>query len=396
MAGRTPRAVVACGLLVASCYFLYVGLMKEMLHFSFAVSFSLPMLGEQHAALEGDRALVGPAGPAKGVVPQLWIDGERKTAAVVGLAGIALPAAKILCGLAAVFSPAAAERLLPTWRVLGKWSLVDAFAEMVVVALLMASGVTALHKAGFVCFILYFFCSHMAIVLLSECDEDKDKEAQEPLVAPAIRSSLARRSIMSGLAFGFFGLFVVGASLPLVELSISESAVERVVQEKVDAYGATAKMFAESMLHTTVPKLVHQISEEIQPPHGKTSLRGAVGILLTSEATATVAGSVLLLVPLLLAPIADVMLALFQEKVLVLNVDSTFDYGKLRSHLRDFAFLDVFVIGLLIACKLTSNVHDLRADPCLGLGVLVGAAACEWGVHLLAQSPRKETAKDLV
>ena len=43
--------------------------------------------------------------------------------------------------------------------------------------------------------------------------------------------------------------------------------------------------------------------------------------------------------------------------------------------------LDAEVIGLLIACKLTSNVHDLRADPCLGLGVLVGAAACEWGVR---------------
>jgi hypothetical protein len=298
-----------------------------------------------------------------------------------------------------------AARSLPFWRLLGKWSLVDAFAEMTVVALLVASGVTAVHRTGFVGFILYFFCSHAAIVLLAASEEVAEKEEQEPLfqapeqlIQPADRlgSPLARRSMMTGLALGFFSLMVIGASLPLAELSISESAVKKVIQEKVDAYGATAKMFAESMLHETIPQLVDKIAEEVHPPHGKTSLRGAVGILMSAESVYTVVGSVLLLVPLVVVPVLDVMLALLQSKVLVLNTGSTMDYGKLRHHLRDFAFLDVFVIGLLIACALTSNVHDLQARPCAGLVTLVFAAACQWGVHFLAQSPMKETAKDFV
>lgn len=398
MAERTTRAL-AGGLLLASCGFLYVGLMREMLHFSFSVAFSLPMLGAQHATLEGDRALVGRAGPDLGVVPQLWLNGSWNTAIVIALAGVVLPAAKIACGFAAVCSPAAAASL-PFWRQLGKWSLVDAFAEMIVVALLAASGVTALHRAGFVGFILYFFCSHAAIVLLAASHEEKaEKEEQEPILPmPRDRhTSLARRAMMSGLALGFFGLFVVGASLPLVELTISESSVKRVIQEKVDGYGATAKMFAESMLHKTIPQLVDQIAGEVHPPHGRTSLRGAVGILLTSESTSTVVGSVLLLVPLMAVPVADVVLALLQSRVLVLNTGSTMDYGKLRTAIRDFAFLDVFVVGLLIACALTQNVHELQAHPAAGLCTLVCAAACQWGVHFFADSlPSKEMAKDLV
>jgi hypothetical protein len=79
-----------------------------------------------------------------------------------------------------------------------------------------------------------------------------------------------------------------------------------------------------------------------------------------------------------------------------LNETSTFDYGQLRKTLRDFAFLDVFVIGLLVACALTSNVHDLQARPAPGLVTLLCAAACQSGVHYLAQSQHKETPKSLV
>jgi hypothetical protein len=202
--------------------------------------------------------------------------------------------------------------------------------------------------------------------------------------------------MLGGFALGFFALFVVGASLPLIELTISGSAVKKVIQGKVDAYGATAKMFAESMLHETIPQLVDQIAGEVQPPHGKTSLRGAVGILLTTASASTVIGSVLLLVPLLAVPVADVVLALLQSKVLILNTGSTPDYEGIRKTLRDFAFLDVFVVGLLIACALTSNVHELQARPAAGLLTLVCAAAAQWGVHFLAESEAKDVKKDTV
>lgn len=359
-----PTQTAGAALLVLSLGLLYVGLLWPVIHYTVVFKFELPMLGAQSSSLEGQRSLMA---KADGVVPQLFQDQAYFAAGVIAMMGLGLPLIKLaLVGLWAKGN----QKALVWARMLSKWTLVDAFAEALLVALLLHADVQAETRIGYASFVAYAVVSHLGLCLLGE-----------PEVAAPRSRRLGAALTAPALGFGFAAFMVLGCQmLPLASLLLAPSAILASVTAKIDSYPG-ASMFA-SMLGKSTADLARDVAGQVHIS-SEVTLSSAVASLLQQPEWCTVIGSLVLCSCLLLLPCADVALSVHAL------AGAKRSYEPLRLQLRDFACLDVFVAGLFVCCLLSRNVHQLGVAPLRGLGCLVVAAACQHGLHHLATKAEK-------
>lgn len=348
-------------LLFGSACSLYVAWRHPILEYDKAFTLNVPMMGKEDVHFKGSRSLFVSYEGAEAVLPGLWAEGSHVSALLVLAFGGVLPVLKILLTLN---TSATSSK----WaRVLARWTLVDAFAEALCVAMLLQAGVHAELKLGFLAFVVYVLLSHGALMLLPRPD-----------AAAAARPDLSARWMVPVLAAAFFVLFFIGIRLVAVELWLSEKAVLSQVEASVRANPAAAML---PLIGQTVEGMAKLLAPQIPVVHGEVSLFTAASWLLTSPSPCTALGSFALLTLVMVLPVVDVLLSVGV---------TTAAFGgapwaeRLRHHVHDLASLDVLVVGSAICCLVTRNVQQLSAAPDQGLALLGCAAFCQVVVHRVA------------
>lgn len=309
--------------------------------------------------------------------------------------GCGLPLLKLLAVAYWAAVPGASRAALHLAARMSRWTAVDAVAEAMIVALLLRGGVSARHREGYVTFVGYCALSAASIWIL-----DDAAGARRPGLVPRALLRLCggrappRWLLAASLAF-FAATLLLGAGLfPLARLWVPEKAIRNSpeLRSMLEGYWLTDDM---------VSRILSEIAHCIPKPGGEASVFGAVCALLGSGHIYTIVGSALLFTGVLVLPVAEAALACavsWRASACLDEDEDKYDEGlggkpsaseqasglgylhrdwlcRALEAVADLALLDVFVVGMLVAVLVLSQLgHFLSAMLLDGFYFLLPAA----------------------
>lgn len=345
---------------------------RETLHYKLTLTATLPEpVGARQFSLEGRRALLATYDNQPGIIPELFRKGYAWTPVVMLATAILLPLIALILALSGAH----------VWaHLVAKFSLMDAYMEIIMVALLIQSGFEAELMDGYFCFATYAVFFHTALVVWDEGTASARPE-RKPVDVP-----IERALVVAVVAVAFFTLFVAGITFPLAELEVTRTAVLQKIKDHFRKLPDSLKILAK--VAGVTPE---NTADTVRLPKGEVSVMQTVVLLLSSKSMYTQFGSAILLVTVLIIPPVSMF-------CLVVGIFFAPRWKSFAETIRRFSMFDVLLGGVILFGLVSRELAEIEVTIGDGTYILAFAVIVFQSTFLIApdvEEDVKEAIDDL-